>query len=349
MQGFVLPCLRKHERNSMITAISGLSFKTTRPQNNSKTDFKTNPLNPKGRADSFELQNKSNPSFGRSIVPRKAILACCKRFSARMEKTESIDELRGVSERFLEIFKKVLYNPKLTKEPAFEHYQDFRHELLNRLTHEKWYILTDNHIDIPERYSEMAGVSNAEYLNQYKQAFTDTVGMIKGEIEYEKFTSANLQTLNAKAIFERLRKHKLRLCPFSIEGLSLLKGKKIKEPEGLDCLIRQPFSNSQKYGEGKPFKIVIEKAMAGEEECYYASFINPDTTPIPDAEIDKILQGNSYRASNAIQAGIEGEGFGFGYIIRTLRREGYEQNIPNLIEKGRKKGVCVRVPIIGIV
>ncbi len=37
--------------------------------------------------------------------------------------------------------------------------------------------------------------------------------------------------------------------------MTLLKGKKLKKPEDTDFLITQPFSNAQKYGEGKPFKL----------------------------------------------------------------------------------------------
>lgn len=333
----------------MITPILGLNFKRISPQNNSKTDFKTNPL----RDDSFELQQKASPSFalsfGKSIVPRKAIFACCDRFSAKMEKTESVEKLRELSKSFLERLKKIVYNPEFNKEPDFRRYQSFRHELMNVLTNEKWFSLTDNSAIIPVRYPEMTSMSSIEYLTSYKQACRDTVKMIKEEMKYDTYSQSNKRIINANAIFDRLRKHRLKLCPFSIEGLNLLKGKKVKEPEDLFDFIKQPFSNAQKYGDRKPFKIVIEKATVEGQERYYALFINPDTKPILDAKIYRILEGNGYRVSSPDTTGIEGEGFGFGYIIRTLRRKGYEQDIPNLIERGREKGVCVRVPIIGIV
>lgn len=330
----------------MITAISGLNLKRINPQNNSKTDFKTTPL----KSDSFELQQKSNPSFGRSIVPRKAIFACCDRFSARMERTQSVDELRKLSDRFIERLRKILYNPKLQKEPEFERYNYFKHDLINVFTNEKLYDLTKvEHDIILEKYPEVAEMPASKYLATYKQAFRDTVRMIKSEIEYEKYEYDNSKIVNAKAIFGRLRKHRLKLCPFSIEGLSLLKGKKVKKPVDLYYLLKQPFLNAQKYGERKPFRIVIEKAEVDGKDRYYALYINPETTPISDADIDKILEGNGYRISNDKITGIEGEGFGFGYIISTLRKKGYERDIPNLIQKGREKGVCVRIPIIGIV
>ncbi len=134
----------------------------------------------------------------------------------------------------------------------------------------------------------------------------------------------------------------------SLEGLELLKGKQIENPLQFYTYVSQPLGNAVKYGNNKPFKIKIEELWQEGKKVYYASFINPDTKPIPDDEIDKISGGWGYRGKNATEAHVVGIGKGFTNIVKILQENGYERDIPNLIEKGREKGVNVRIPLIGV-
>ena len=151
-------------------------------------------------------------------------------------------------------------------------------------------------------------------------------------------------------VFDLLKKmpSKSQYKNISLDGLGLLQDKKIKNPAQFYTCVSQPLGNAIKYGEDKPFKIKIEEVVKAGQKSYYASFINPDTKTIPDKEIDKILEGYFYRASNATKANINGSGAGFYNIVRILTFNGYKSDIPNLIEKGRKKGVHVRIPLIGV-
>lgn len=139
---------------------------------------------------------------------------------------------------------------------------------------------------------------------------------------------------------------------FEIIGLELLKGKILKNPDLFHFLMSQPLLNAIKYGDGKPFKIAIQEVEKDGKKLYYMLFINPDTTPIPDKEIVEILKGLGYRGKDVLEKGVKGSGFGIRRMIKELRWNGYEQDIENLIERGREakgeKGVCVRVPIIGV-
>lgn len=334
----------------MITAISGLSFKIITPQNNSKTDFKTNPL----KDDSFKLQSKLNPSFGKSIVPRKAIFTCCDKFLAGVEKIEDLDTLANASKRFIDSIRKILDIPQKYRSDNLQPYKAFKHDLFNSFCSSKFRrFLYKNEVVMKQYYPELPDMHTPEFVSCYKQELKNVTERLKDNVEktveWDEFLQGNDRTINVSTIFDKLTSRRLKESDFSIEGMALLADKKMRDPMTIYFVLSQPFLNAQKYGEGKPFKIVIEKTIEAGKERYFASFINPDTNPIPDDEIDKILQGKKYRASNALQSGIDGTGFGFQYLVETLRRSCCGEDIPNLIQKGRERGVCVRVPIIGIV
>lgn len=124
-------------------------------------------------------------------------------------------------------------------------------------------------------------------------------------------------------------------------------GPKVQNPFQLYNLISQPILNADKYGDGKPFSVIFNKIGNGRKASYYLSVTNPETAVIPDEEIDIILEGTGHRAEKTKEE-VKGTGFGFKEMIRILRENGYEKDIPNLIEKGREKGVCVNIPLIGV-
>lgn len=136
----------------------------------------------------------------------------------------------------------------------------------------------------------------------------------------------------------------------SLECFVLIKNKKIKkDPFIFYSYISQPILNLVKYGDNKPATIKIAKEAGKDgKDMYYAYFINHGTTPIPDDDIDKIIEGQAHRSKHAINKGIKGDGMGFANIVSFIISRGYEKDVPKLIEKGRKEGVCVRLPLIGL-
>lgn len=106
-------------------------------------------------------------------------------------------------------------------------------------------------------------------------------------------------------------------------------------------LLSQVVLNGVKYSSGKPVFVEFSKADTGAAEKYIMTVLNKDTKPIPDSDIDKILKGSGYRSSIV---DVDGSGTGYKEIIQILQKHNRMQDIPSLIEKGRKKGVKVTVP-----
>ena len=195
--------------------------------------------------------------------------------------------------------------------------------------------------------------TDIKYLNAQKKELKKAVDIIKSCTNrwstLEKWNKPN-KIIPFQDVFNLLKRMppKSQYKNIQVEGLGLLKGKRIENPVRFYTYVSQPLGNAIKYGGNKSFKINIEEVERGGKNAYYASFLNLDTKIIPNAEIDKILEGCGYRAQNARQERIKGRGKGFFNIVRILKENGYGSDIPNLIEKGREKGVNVRIPLIGV-
>lgn len=337
----------------MIKPISIINFKPITPNYN-KGNIKSNSL----KEDAFVKQKNINPSFGGSIIPKEKIFKCCDKFIADIDKIEDAPTLMESSNKFIDKIQEILDNssPNISDE-SLDFLRFFRHGLINNFCETKGRVLSIHYKDnaICKLYPETTCMTDIEYLTYQKQELRKAViDVIKERIDEgihsEIQSKNNKKIVQANTVFDKLLNHKKRMeeIEFRITGRELLEGKKVKNPVDFYWFLQQPFLNAAKYSEGKSFKIVIEKIVKEGNERYYASFINPETKVIPDTEINKILKGNGYRASNAIESGIRGTGFGFISMIGTLKRNGYKQDIPNLIEKGREKGVCVRIPLIGL-
>lgn len=307
----------------MITAISGISFKSSTQQINSKNNLRLNFL----QKDTVELKQKTNPSFG-SVIPKTKIFKACDSLLESAENLSDTDDATLIVKDFYtkKLAKLLIIDPKMNEKEKYI-FGMFSHELKN----------------IVQRNVDASKQELKSFSQNIKQCTEDWECMEKNEKQSDKI-------VQFKTVFDKLKKTLKYMNSPKVDfvGFEVLKNKKVKNQNQFINLVSQPLLNAVKYGEKKPFKVVFDEVEKDGKKTYYASFINPETKPIPDKEIDKILEGKFYRATSAIESGIMGTGFGFWNMVRVLKENGYEKDIPNLIEKGREKGVCVRVPLIGI-
>lgn len=296
--------------------------------------------------DSFELSSKSNPSFG--AISRKEIFACCDKVLKDIEKVTDCDRLKAIADDFF--FNKLKKHVDAIGDETSLH-EHFHHELVNAYRNSRDIIVDRKIANIAN--SSIKNGTDYQYLTFQKKEFKKAVDIIKSCTHrwsiLERWDKQGV-TVPFQDVLDLLKRMppKSQYKNIQVEGLELLKGKNIENPLQFYTYVSQPLGNAIKYGENKPFKIKIEKVEQDGKNFYYASFINPDTKPIPNDEIDKITKGDFYRGANAKDSDIDGEGRGFYNIVKILKDNGYESDIPNLIEKGRKQGVHVRIPLIGV-
>ncbi|MDD3436102.1 MAG: hypothetical protein PHC64_03010 [Candidatus Gastranaerophilales bacterium] len=334
---------------------------------------KTNSL----QRDVFERQEKAEPSFGRSkssIIPSATIVRLCNDFLKEVEEVgkkkketkvkfkRNLGLKKGanrVAELTTEFFKRYLpenFERYIAKRPENEHpfLRTFKHELVGAYN-ETAVCLSDVNlfkdfilIKYPEAKTKAAQLEI--YKSEIRKVVEEIKRLTREWAKLEKYWNESESVIAGGEFINLLQlilKVPLGFAKASMPGLiDFFKGKEVKNPFQLYDLLSQPILNARKYGKSKPFEIAIEEVTNG-GKTYYAYITNPDTILIPDKEIDEILKGSCYRAEETRDI-IEGTGFGFSEIIRILRENGYEDDIPQLIEKGREKGVCVRIPLIGV-
>lgn len=338
----------------MITAISGFSLKRLLQKNsNNKPMANTFSIEKDPFVSRVKCIDEYKPSFtSKNLLPFSEILTCCDKFLSRMEKVEENSALKVIYKDLIIRIQNLKPTKKVSKENKIL-WSIFKHNLINTWGASKGHQLSFSKIVTSKEFPETIPMSDTDYIAYQKESLTQLVtDIIKpATINTELLLKKNNKIVYVDTILNWLHKYnKIGQMNFKIKGKKLLKDKKVKDPLNLYYVLSQPLLNAQKYSEGKPFKVIVEKVLQDDKEKYYISFINPDTKPIPDDEIDKILVGDGHRASDAIQSGIKGSGFGFEFMLNTLIGQGYrQQDLQSLIEKGRRRGVCVRVPIFGIV
>lgn len=272
-------------------------------------------------------KQKFDLSFG--AIPEKQIYKLCDDLLEITKNTPNFNRISIVFDFYNTNFKPILYKPLGFNSFDGEEriIKTFRHGL-------------DNMIQGKERELKTKENGIQELVHEIKK-FT------KLYKDIEEWDIKN-EIIPFQKVFEKLTQtsQSMKSQEISWIGKELLDDKKVQNPTQLYTLFEQPLLNAVKYSEEKPFEIVIEESLKNGKKIYYAKFINPETRPIPDDEIDKIIKGTGHRAAGTKE--ISGSGFGFQEIIRILKENGFEDDISNLIQKGREKGVCVRIPLIGI-
>lgn len=279
--------------------------------------------------DTFQMSR--NPSFGNnltSLIPKDEIFALCDKALKKIE--GDVDE-EAIYKNIVELVDRVkeLMYQEMPERSQIERnvFSSFRHEITNYLQVVRCIEALDPAENPQEKIKLVAGINDIKASAQLWRVLCED----------------GLKLTDFLYALKRLNKN----YPIDWQDSGLIDGRKsITNNLQLYSLLSQPLLNAIKYGEGKPVKVVIEEVEKGGKKRLFASVINPETTPIPEAEIDKILEGRGHRAERT--ATIYGKGFGFTEMIRILKTTEHESDIPNLIERGREKGVCVRVPIIGI-
>lgn len=309
-----------------IQAVSKFNIYQNKTKSYSKGNIKLN-----NQQDSFQSQ-KSNPSFT-AVIQRKKIFKSCNAFLlGKKDLSDPLEIYDLIMNFYLKEHHGWIEPTKKLSETGNQIALTCEHELGNFIMGKvAEIILSRNEAKMENVF---IGIKNCANKWSILEKWHDNPQKTASVNQVIAMLSKTVKNINQDNI--------------TLTGNELLENKNVKNPFQLYNLLSQPLLNAIKYGEDKPFEIAIEEAIKDGKKTYYASFINPENKPIPDNEIDKILEGNHYRASNAKESQIKGTGFGFSEIIRILQENGYEQDIPNLIEKGRDTGVCVRVPLVGI-
>lgn len=330
----------------MIKAIANIGlYKNTSPSSKnveytSSPVYSTCKISNNLERDVFQ-PSKNSPSFcglAKSIIPKKEIFSLCDSVIASLEKDSSQIDPQSLSKYFTNQMHEILPERGKEEQKAEDQiYRVFRHEINNLAG------IIPGQLYIMNMHLSKGRAVEAENL---RKELIAAVGNLKENIKewIKLFSEGSLSNILG------LLNKEPQSSKITWIGTERLEGKKVAKDKYFDLysLFSQPILNAVKYGEGMPVRVAIKEGeTASGAKQLFASVTNPDTTPIPDAEIDKILQGKGHRA-DAVKDTIKGTGFGFQEMIRILKENGHESDIPALIEKGREKGVCVRFPLIGI-
>lgn len=306
------------------------------------------------KQDTFQLQNKSNPSFGAGI-PRETIIKYSDGVVKRLKCVSDHDSVVKLADDLRENLLRISATPVNSTEKIGNDFHTFRHELKNQLLALKSMITDPVYRDmaheIMPQYAEIK--TDAEYFAFKKNMIHEMVDYTKSFtnrwIRHEKWSQNPDQIVPVNSVIKELKEayKETKHRGITVKGLELLRGMKVKNPAQLYDIYSQILLNAVKYGEGKPIKIVIKESIKDGKKSYYAFFINPKTKALPEAEIADFIKGKGARGSNGKDAKIEGTGFGISEVVRYLKETGHEKNIETLFEK-RTQGVCVRVPLIGL-
>lgn len=330
----------------MIKAIANIGFYKNTSPSSKNVEYTSSPVYSSCKINNNLVQDvfqpsKSYPSFcglAKSIIPKKEIFSLCDSVIASLDSNSPQIDPNSLLTYFQNQLGKILPQKQAEAQKAEDQiYRVFRHEMNNLAE------VISGKLFIMDMHLSKGRTTEAENLRKEVIAAVDS---LKENIKdwTQLFNDSSLSN-----ILGLLNKVNMS-TKVTWKGVEKLDGKKVSKDKYFDLysLFSQPILNAIKYGEGMPVRVAIEegKTASGAKQLF-ASVTNPDTTPIPDAEIDKILQGKGHRA-DAIKDKIKGTGFGFQEMIRILKENGHESDIPDLIEKGREKGVCVRFPLIGI-
>lgn len=303
-----------------------------------------------------QIRSNDNISFG-SIVRKTKIL---KAYSSLIKASEKTNDHNKITEMCYDFFYEKIKNiivPKLNLNPKKTEFLGFmKHELLGKIQNRMIWIANKKSAQELEikHFSKPKILSDEDFVrfkrNEIRQSKKDAEICLNRLKVVERWANKPNLVIPFET-FEKVLMSDLETMPkdnVRVIGLELLKGKKVKNPSQLYDLFSQPLHNADKYSENKLFKVIIKKYTTKKGDKYYAYFVNPKTKPIPNEEIDKLQGVGDYRTLEAINSGVFGTGFGNVQIKNILKKNNCGKDIKYLFQKNREKGVCVRVPLIGI-
>jgi len=302
----------------MLSAVSGINLnrKTNNlPQNRSAK------INLALRKASFESNPKHKISFG-GVIPQDDLITICEDFIPSLDSISNVELLKRA---FDELYQKFLQIASDTPENKIsEHFHTWRHELDN-IFHVATFNLTS--ADKPREFFENLLFSLVE--------ITRADAKIEGKEGKPVLFEDVLKKIKVLA-------KRMRSPSFSIKGTELLQGRVLRNPELVDLVLSHLLLNAIKHGENEPFQIIIKGDERLEEKSrefgdLFISFLNPDTKVLSEDKIEELLKGERVETARF--------GRGLPALIKLLREHGYEEDLSNLIERNREKGVCITAPL----
>lgn len=289
----------------IIPGIITFNFTPNNLKSEPKNSYKTNPW----QNDSFQLQCKSQPSFGR-IIPKKGIFKCINKFIKEIDKISDIEELKKLSiDFYTEKLRLAVY--KNAKQYQFkEGSSKFilkKLNLGNNLS-EKDKLIQSGYINnLVNMYAEQSKIcySSQNDLNSMKKQLKENMRTIKVYtkkwVNFEKWSNNLSQKAQSEPIFNLLNELNHHI---SIESSNF---------------IAEVLESIKAYSKSNPI-IKIEEVYKDNSFSYYADFRIKNNRSVGDDEL-KII---------------------FLRLMKALKNNGYNDNIEDVVQKG---GAYIRIPI----
>lgn len=315
--------------------------------------------------DKFVKQNNpaNSPSF--TGIPIKEIMELSEKALKDIKVPKDADGIYAVAEKYINDFTKIMNSPKNKSSEDSYLIPFFRHEILAKIGnninfHTSPYFREISYPEVNDAvYTGLQKTNFGKIVKIFEdstQRFSTLENWYKNKDLTVPITDVKAQLKDALSSYKALNNMENKVynrtfentpeSQIHLKNLSLLKEKNVKNPFQLYNIFSQVLLNAEKYGQGKPIDVKISTETINGTKKYFATITNLETKAIPDNEINEILKGSGYRTSSAKET--NGTGTGYKEIINTLKENGMEDEIPNLIEKGRNKGFSVRIPLIGV-
>lgn len=300
------------------------------------------------------VHNKQNIAFT-SHLPKKELLQFCDEAIEELNKLTTTEQISELAQKIRlnrnTLFSSIKENFENKSPKDREDIHNFLHECGNKSSKLNFIEMHSYYKGrIGQKYNITEQSPDSEYFPFFKQEVEKIIESIKKSVNtrelLEKMETNPNKPVQMSEIMTLLKELSYKDSEgYVVKNEHLLKGKTTKSPKKLyDNVLSQLWLNAKKYKGDEPFVVAIEK---DDNNKLYMTFLNPDTTPLPNSEIDEIIKGNMYRAT-VTKDKIDGTGLGYKNIIAELKENGLEKDILTLIEKDRERGFKVRVPLFGV-
>lgn len=327
----------------------------------------------------------SSPAFGN--IPVKRVEKLSNRYSTIIAKSNNAESFPDLMEKYQNSLMKILgketfvrtnnlkfllFQKKLKELfnhiPFIKKNSEQENKTLKALRHEyknefarRVYMALDGFLRdrLPEfhpKHPDSSIINNDKmYFDFQKQELKDMFKYVNKNAQLWKNMDVwrkNPETIvSAKMVFEKLYDAVtfIERPQIIVKNENFLSKIKVKNPAQAYDLYSQIIFNAIKYSDNKPILVEFKKLVCDGEEKLFVSVTNLETKPLSASKIDELNSGIIKTSSKKSENGLFSSGFGIPEVVSIMKNNGCEKHIATLFEKGRESGVCVNVPIIGVV
>lgn len=272
--------------------------------------------------DVFQLQNKLDPSFKgtfKGVIPKEDVFRCIYVFTKEIRDIHDIDGLKNVAKNFSEILRKTLHiDSKLVE------FTEGGVDMLKEISENP--SLKDTKFD--DRESELIYEGYVNDLSNnilfklaniglYSEKNPDSIKTeIGGVIKYAKLCTRKWENFDKWAKNTDLKHQSKHIFEILLDELEPFAARTHAD------FVAETLYGMKTYGNNKLINVAIREGFQDESSAYYcAYFTNSNSKQISHEELKKI----------------------FSRLIKLLQENGFQSDIPNLIQK---EGSCLCVPLM---